>query len=224
MPRDWRLRSPQEVRILTLWRLTSSLWISKAYRSPVVAIRRNRVADRCCATASANACSHCALVRGSHDTWRATCELICNSQNRSMSDGTCSRSRTGHEFIQVPDAARRISRKASYAVTESSRPGRRMRKRRKPRWQRALRENDALLLSQRGSALRCEPGYLAFRCHFDLGPTSDRGLPSAHKRSRSTTVFRLIVDQRRGADLADAVSSACSIGVSPAWGNAIKPD
>lgn len=123
MPRDWRLRSPQEVRILTLWRLTSSLWISKAYRSPVVAIRRNRVADRCCATASANACSHCALVRGSHDTWRATCELICNSQNRSMSDDTCSRSRTGHEFIQVPEAARRISRKESYAVTESSRPG-----------------------------------------------------------------------------------------------------
>lgn len=175
MPRDWRLRSPQEVRILTLWRLASSLWISKAYRSPVVAISRNRVADRCCATASANACGHCALVRGSHDTWRATCELICNSQNRSMSDGTCSRSRTGHEFIQVPDAARRISRKASYAVTESSRPGRRMPKRRKPRWQRALRENGALLLPKRGGALRCEPGYLAFRCHFDLGPTSDMG-------------------------------------------------
>ena len=175
MPRDWRLRGPQEVRIPTLWRLTSSLWISKAYRSPVLAIRRNRVADRCCATASANACSYCALVRGSRDTWRATCELICNSQNRSMSDGTCSRSRTGHEFIQVPDAVRRISRKASYAVTESSRPVRRMPKRRKPRWQRALRENGAPLLSQRAGALRCEPGYLAFRCHFDLGPTSDRG-------------------------------------------------
>lgn len=147
MPRDWRLRSPQEVRILTLWRLTSSLWISKAYRSPVVAISRNRVADRCCATASANACSHCALVRGSHDTWRATCELICNSQNRSMSDGTCSRSRTGHEFIQVPDAARRISRKASYAVTESSRPGRRMPKRRKPRSTSTSRERRAASVS-----------------------------------------------------------------------------
>lgn len=171
-------------------------------------ISRNRVADRCCAIASANACSHCSLVRGSHDTWRATCELICNSQNRSMSDGTCSRSRTGHEFIQVPEAAGRISGKESYAVTESSRPGQRMRKRRKPRWQRALRENGVQRLSRRAGALRCEPGYLAYRCHFGPGPTSDRErLPSARKRSRSTPGFRLIVDQRHGADLADAVSS-----------------
>ena len=139
-------------------------------------ISRNRVADRCCAIASANACSHCSLVRGSHDTWRATCELICNSQNRSMSDGTCSRSRTGHEFIQVPEAAGRISGKESHAVTESSRPGQ-LRKRREPRWQRALRENGV------------------------------QRLPSAHKRSRSTPGFRLIVGQRHGADLADAVSS-----------------
>lgn len=182
-------------------------------------------ADRCRAIASATACSHCALVRGSHDTWRATCELICNSQNRSVSDSTCSRSRTGHEFIQVPEAARRSSRKESYAVTESSRPGQQMRTRRNPRWQRALRESGVQLLPPRMGALRGEPGYLASCCHFGPGPTLNRARPpSAHKRSRVTPVFVRSCIRVAARILLGFVLVRVPVRVIPAWRKAIKPD